>query len=360
MFKNPELKFDQKTDSFDNVTWKSPSNIALIKYWGKREFQLPQNPSISMTLRNATTTMDFSYRIHDRNDGYKLDFSFEGSQSPTFKTKIEKYFYYLKEIFPFIDQLDINLKSSNTFPHSSGIASSASSMSALAMCLCDIERKHFGTLKSENDFIKKASYVSRIGSGSASRSVIGEWGLWGKTDEIDESSDEYSIFPKIKIHPVFDEMRDAILIVSSGQKSVSSSAGHNLMNNHPYANQRFHQARKNLKELLTALGEGDFFNFARIVEHEALSLHGMMMTSNPSYLLMNPNTLIIVEKIRQYFKQNNKNLCFTLDAGPNVHLLYSKTDEKEITEFIKNDLEHLCENSVWIEDMMGFGPEKLK
>ena len=124
-------------DFHGRVGWQSPSNIALVKYWGKRGKQLPQNPSISFTLSECHTETFVSFAKAER---FGFKFLFDGKENPAFGAKIEKFLDENQAFFPFLNQLALTVESRNTFPHSSGIASSASSMSAFVMCLLDIER----------------------------------------------------------------------------------------------------------------------------------------------------------------------------------------------------------------------------
>lgn len=152
------------------VGWQSPSNIALVKYWGKRGKQLPQNPSISFTLSECRSETFVTFEKADR---FGFRFFFEGKENPAFGAKIEKFLLENQVFFPFINQLHLMVESCNTFPHSSGIASSASSMSAFVMCLLDIENQ---IVSQQFDF-QKASYFSRLASGSAARSVYPKMAL---------------------------------------------------------------------------------------------------------------------------------------------------------------------------------------
>lgn len=343
------------------VSWQSPSNIAIVKYWGKFGNQLPANPSLSFTLKNSVSNIIIKYDSKKDNKNISLNLSFEGSKNSKFESRIFKYLTSLTSIFPFLTQLHLEIKANNTFPHSAGIASSASGMSALALCLCSIEKRLSGTLQSADEFYKKASYIARLGSGSAARSIYGGFVSWGKIKELQGTSNEYGThLSKDMIHPVFKDYRDSILIVNSRQKKISSSEGHALMKDHPFAKSRIQQAKNNIKKLLSVLKEGDEENFILIAENEALSLHALMLSSNPPFLLLEPNTINIINKIQQYRKRNNKKLCFTIDAGPNVHLLYSAKIEKEIYHFIKDELLVYCENNFLIEDEIGNGPKQIK
>ncbi len=334
------------------VGWQSPSNIALVKYWGKRGKQLPKNQSISFTLSECRSETFVTFEKADR---FGFRFFFEGKETPAFGAKIEKFLLENQTFFPFINQLHLMVESCNTFPHSSGIASSASSMSAFVMCLLDIENQ---IVVKQFDF-QKASYFSRLASGSAARSVYPKMALWGATPCFEGSSDEYAVPLENDIHPVFKTYRDSILIVSGETKSVSSRAGHGLMEGNPYAPARYARANENIENLLVALKSGDMDTFINITESEALQLHALMMCSNPSFILMKPNTLCIIEAVRNFRNETQIPLCFTLDAGPNVHLLYPESEAEKVENFIKSELITYCNQGRWIADHVGDGPKKL-
>ena len=134
---------------------------------------------------------------------------------------------------------------------------------------------------------------------------------------------------QIKFILFFSNYQDVILLVDKGEKQVSSTIGHNLMHNHPYAENRFKQANENLGKMATILQNGDIESFINLVESEALTLHAMMLTSNPYFILMKPNTLEIINRIWEYRQEKNSNICFTLDAGANVtHTISSKRKRK--------------------------------
>lgn len=340
------------------VHWKSPSNIALVKYWGKYGMQFPKNASLSMTLSKANTQTSIEYYSTQKKP--TREFYFSGEENDAFASRVWKFIDSVEPVFPFIKHLNLKIETSNSFPHSAGIASSASAMSALALCLVDMEKNILGTLDNDYEFEKKASYIARLGSGSACRSIYGGYGLWGQAKSVHLDSDNKFAIPYNEgIHPFFHYLKDAILIVDDSQKEVSSSMGHSLMDDHPYSDDRVAQADHNLLELAQALKAGDQNVFIKIVENEALSLHALMMTSDPWFLLLKPNTLAILNKIRQFREKTGKFVAFTLDAGPNVHLLYSQNDEVEIQAFINNELRPLCFNQQIIFDETGGGPQKI-
>lgn len=337
--------------------WQAPSNIALVKYWGKYGHQLPKNPSISFTLSRCVTTTAVSFSPRKAKDDH-FDFLFDQKKQPDFHFKIQQFLDRIIPYFPALENHHLSISSQNSFPHSSGIASSASAMAALSMCIVDFEKQHHLDW-SETDFLQKGSFLARLGSGSAARSISGPLMIWGQSEDFPRSKDLYAITPSLDWHPIFHDYQDTVLIVDKGQKKVSSTMGHGLMNGHPFAEQRFEQAHCNLQQLKTALISGDLEQFMDLTEAEALSLHAMMMTSNPRFVLMQPNTLAILHKVWDFRNQSSLPLCFTLDAGANVHLLYPKQDRIPIMNFIKNELLSHCEHQQYIEDQVGRGAQKI-
>ena len=348
------------TESIDNgsVTWKSPSNIALIKYWGKKENQIPQNPSISFTLDACATVTTLTYKKKEvANDDFSFELFFEGKQKDDFKPKINTFLQRIHQYLPFLKDYQFTIETSNSFPHSSGIASSASGMSALALCLMSLE-KELNPAMTDEEFNQKASFLARLGSGSASRSIEGDLIVWGQHDDTIGSNDLFAIKYPYKVHEIFKNFHDTILLVDKGEKQVSSTVGHNLMHNHPFAEQRFVQAHENLTKMQSVLADGDLDQFISIVESEALTLHAMMMTSMPYFILMKPNTLEIINRIWKFRQESGTHICFTLDAGANVHILYPENEKDEVYPFIQKELVIFCQNGHHICDRIGFGAKK--
>jgi diphosphomevalonate decarboxylase len=361
-----------KTLEKGNFQWSSPSNIALVKYWGKKDNhpspkgelakQIPANPSVSFTLNNCKTITKLAFAKKDTKDTFSFDLLFEGEPKEDFKPKIQQFFERVLVYLPFLKEYHFTIDTENTFPHSSGIASSASGMAALAMNLMSLEKalsQNFGTEMTEDYFYKKASFLARLGSGSACRSVKGEIVVWGKHDHIQGSSDLFGVeFPN-KIHENFNNFQDTILLVDKGTKQVSSSLGHNLMNGHPFAERRFEQAHENLDKLISVFESGNLEEFIKIVESEALTLHAMMMTSMPYFILMKPNTLEIINAIWKFRNETKIPVCFTLDAGANVHVLYPENIKEKVLQFIKDELVGYCQNGHYICDEIGFGSQLI-
>jgi len=340
------------------VAFSAPSNIALVKYWGKKAHQIPANPSISFTLNNCKTATTLRFE-KKKSGGFSFDVFLERKLQEDFKPKIEQFFKRIELYLPFLKAYHFTIETSNTFPHSSGIASSASGMSALALCLMQIEQQLNPEI-SQAFFNKKASFLARLGSGSACRSIEGDLIVWGAHDQIEGSSDLVGVKYPYEVHQNFKNYRDTILLVDKGEKQVSSTVGHNLMHDHPFAEQRFAQAHSNMKDLITVLKSGDLKAFISIVEREALTLHAMMMSSDPYFILMKPNTLEIINKLWAFRAKTGLHICFTLDAGANVHVLFPENEANEIQEFIKTELAVHCQNRHFIEDKLGQGAQQLK
>ena len=326
-----------------------PSNIALIKYWGKYEGQIPANPSISFTLSNCKTETKMIFRSGEK---FSVKTFLAGKEETKFSEKIEKYFRNIEKYLPWILQGSFVIETENTFPHSSGIASSASGFGAIAKCLMEMDKAFSG-----KDFfdVKKASFLARLGSGSACRSVYDGLVVWGEVNEVEGSSDLYAVkYPDEEIHPIFRDFNDYVLLIHEGQKSVSSTVGHGLMNTNPYAERRFQEARENFVPMKEILKSGDLQAFMKLVEHEALTLHAMMMMSDPAFILMQTGTLQVINKVWEFRKETNLPLFFTLDAGANVHLLFPSEKKAEITNFIETELLQYTQNDGIVRDFMKF------
>ncbi len=360
-YKNPQLLADStQTASTGSFNWRSPSNLAIVKYWGKHGVQLPRNPSISFTLENAFTQTLLEYAPKtDHNENIELEFLFHKEENEPFRQKLLKFLESITDIFPFLRQFKLKIRSGNSFPHSAGIASSASAMSAVSLCLCSMEDELFGTLQDDTEFDRKASYVARLGSGSASRSIYGGMAVWGKIGAVAGSSDLYAVPYADRMHDAFKSFHDDILIVSKSEKSVSSTAGHALMEDNIYAAPRFQQAGQRMQRLLGAIQAGDVETFGEIAENEALTLHAMMMASNPSYMLMESNTIEMIKRIRAYRAETKEPVYFSLDAGPNIHLLYPEEIIHNVSPFIDSELLPLCQEGMIVRDWVGEGPEQV-
>ena len=335
------------------VSATCPSNIALIKYWGKYTNQIPANPSISYTLNhcNTQTSMEFL-----ADEPFSVQTFLAGNEEVKFAEKIEKYFKNIEQYLPWILKGKYIIKTENTFPHSSGIASSASGFGAIASCLMSLDEIFSTDNHQPSTINQKASFLARLGSGSACRSLYNGLVVWGKTDEVEGSSDLFAVkYPDEEIHPIFKNFNDWVLLIHEGEKSVSSTVGHGLMNTNPYAERRFQEARENFVPLKEILKTGNLEKFITLVEHEALTLHAMMMMSEPAFILMKTGTLEVINKLWNFRKETGRPLFFTLDAGANVHLLFPENESAEtIKNFIETELLQHTQKGGVVKDVMRF------
>jgi len=331
--------------SSQQVTSEAFSNIAFVKYWGKFARQYPLNPSISMLIPQCKTSCIIDFTLDETNPGVN-SFLFENKENELFKHRIVKYLKDIEDIYFIGNKLSLSIQTENNFPHSAGIASSAFAFAAIAKALVEIE-KHFHNIEDED---RRASILARLASGSACRSVSNsEFSIWGET-RMEVGSNDFSTSLSLG-HEQKENLGwpllDTILVVDSKQKSVSSSEGHSLMNTHLYKDVRINQAHENLRTIYSAINNGDLKTFGEIIENEALTLHALMMTSYPSFCLLHPNSLAIIELIKSFRNRTDVHLYFTIDAGPNMHLIYPEKEKAIIDKFINEELKHLTESVMW-------------
>ncbi len=336
------------------IKTEAPSNIALVKYWGKKDMQIPINASISFTLSKSTTQTQIQI-TPKQNKSLSFDFTYNLRPKKKFESKIKIFFNRVVEYCPWILNHHFKIESKNNFPHSSGIASSASSMASIAIGLVQLENQiceHHISKKEQN---LKASFLARLGSGSASRSIEGPLVIWGKSKSFKTSHNHYgiSVGQLIDVHEDFQTFCDSILIIDKNPKKISSSSGHQMMNYHPFFSGRVSQAINHISSLKEVLITGDLQRMIPIVEREALSLHGLMFSSPNYYLLMQPNTVKIINRIFDFRKSSRLPIMFSLDAGPNVHLLYPLSIKQKVVGFIKNQLLDCCIEV--LDDQVGQG-----
>lgn len=290
----------------------APSNIAVLKYWGKKDGQHPINPSLSFTLKNSKTNLNYKFKKRDDRKIQIVEFKFDKCENVSFKEKLESKIQKIMtdSIVPF--GVDLWIDTHNTFPHSAGIASSASSMAAIVKMFAEIYSIYN---------INQLSSLAREFSGSACRSISLGWNLWGETLLHSDANQDFALNINSRVHPDFHSLQDWVFVCSHKSKGVSSTDGHKLMDKHCYLENRLTNVHNRLKvffKLLEVKPSIDFFN---ILEQEALDLHALMMTSNPSVMLIEPESLILMKKITD-LRSQGLNCGYTLDAGSSVHLLF--------------------------------------
>jgi diphosphomevalonate decarboxylase len=327
----PSALISLNPDRLLEASATAPSNIAFIKYWGKKGHQLPANASLSMTLKACVTHTKL---VMNPAGELRVKLFLEGLTRPDFAVKVQRYLFSLSQSLPWLRNYDFEIHTENTFPHSSGIASSASSQAALALCL----GKVFAQLQASDLDWHLVGQLARLGSGSACRSLFAGFVSWGETSLIPGSSDLYATDINAHVHESLRMLRDTVLIVSTQTKEVSSREGHAQMQQHPFYQARLTQAQTHMSQMLSALGSGDWQVVGEIMESEALTLHALMMTSHSGYILLLPGSLEIIQLVRAFRRESGVPVYFTIDAGPNIHIIYPDTFHAKVEAFVRHEL----------------------
>lgn len=292
------------------ATAVAPANIAFIKYWGKADeaLRIPLNDSISMNLSGSYTTTTVDFSVEYANDDVSLisgDFSdkekarvIEGIMRIRNKTGITQY---------------ARVVTKNTFPKGAGAASSASGFAALTVAGFTA----VGVKLSE----KELTVFARLGSGSACRSIPDGFVVW-------QGESAYSLYP----HDYWD-LRDILVIVDSGMKKVSTTEGHKGVKTSPFWKKRNDAVSARMIRITNALKEKNFKELGEVIEEDCLDMHKVMQTQTPPLLYWNDTTKIIMDAIREWRKQGLP-VYFTIDAGPNVHLICEKKDQTHVVKYL--------------------------
>ncbi len=295
-------------------------NIALIKYWGNRdhELRLPENGSISFNLGGLYTKTTVIFESQFEAD--TLFVNGEEIQNSGLK-RVSHFLNIVRELAG--RQYYAQILSTNNFPIGAGVASSAAAFAALSLAASHA----FGLELSERDL----SRLARRGSGSACRSIPPGYVEWlpGRTDE-----DSYAFSIASSTHW---DLVDVVVIVRAKQKAVGSTAGHALAYTSPIQKARTADATRRLDIGRSAILNKDFNALAEIVEVDSNLMHAVMMTSNPILMYWEPATIKIMKSVPEW-RQEGIPVCYTLDAGPNIHLIV----RQDYVNSIKSKLENLA------------------
>lgn len=290
------------------ATAQSHPNIAFIKYWGNRDnvLRIPANGSISMNLDGLYTHTTVSFQPSLPFDELIIN----GHEITG--TGLDRVSYILDIIRGMADIHErAEVMTENNFPSGAGIASSASAFAALALA----GSKAAGLSLSEREL----SRLARRGSGSASRSIPGGFVEW-QVGTTDEDSFAFSIAPADHWKLV-----DCVAIVSASHKKTGSTEGHAIAPTSPLQAARVADAPRRLEICRNAILNRDFNSFASIVELDSDMMHAVMMTSTPALHYWKPASLAVMDAVRQW-RMEGIPVCYTVDAGPNVHVICPGTE----------------------------------
>ncbi|HVJ63845.1 MAG TPA: diphosphomevalonate decarboxylase [Bdellovibrionota bacterium] len=316
-------------------------NIAFIKYWGKRASERDEtrnigiNESVSMTLSRAQTQVEISPATGDAHEiliNRKI-------ASEADRKKILHHIERIESHFDTRLSHTLEIRSENNFPASAGIASSASAFCALTIGICAALLGKARTRELMTSGTDVLSRLARRGSGSAARSVCGGYMRW---------DGEHATTVNSKW-----QLCDTIVILSQAAKNVSSSDGHQAALTSPHFAERQRRLPERTAQLLEALAREDLSSLGEILETEALEMHHIAETSVPPVHYVSNDTRRLVAAIRAL---PERDFYFTIDAGPNLHLISHQRDQKQVAQTLHELLSRLnLKAEIW-EDALGTGP----
>lgn len=287
-------------------------NIAFIKYWGNcnPSARIPANGSISMNLGGLETRTTVQFDADLPADQLIIDRKIIEGQA------LSRVAEFLAVVRNMADVRNFaRVTSENNFPMGAGIASSAAAFAALSLAAS----RAAGLGLSE----RQLSQLARTGSGSACRSVPGGFVEW-----IVDGCDSESAARSIAL-PEHWDLVDCVTIVSQKHKATGSSEGHALAYTSPLQAARVADAPRRLEICRTAILERDFASLANIIELDSNLMHAVMLTSSPPILYWQPATLSIMQAVPSW-RTAGLPVCYTIDAGPNVHVLCPSENAEQV------------------------------
>lgn len=293
-------------------------NIALIKYWGNRDHRLnlPANNSISFNLEGLLTRTLVVFDSQLNRDRLIIN-GRERFRDPL--KRVQRILAWVREHSGIY--WNAHVISVNNFPEGVGIASSASAFAALALAASKAAGLHLDE--------RNLSRLARIGSGSAARSVPDGFVEW-RSGTGDHDSYAFTLFP-----PEYWDLWDCVAVVSTEPKPLGSQEGHLLAETSPIQWARVTDAPRRLDWCRKALKERDFESLAEVVELDSHLLHAVMQTSSPPLFYWEPTSVALMHQVRRWRKQG-WNVCYTLDAGPNVHVICTS----EVVQRLEHELQN--------------------
>ncbi len=310
----------------NTVIASANANIALIKYWGKRDefFMLPTKSSISISLDALKTTTELGFTD---SDTIRLNGTFASDES---NVKILRFLHIFRKKFAthkspqgvFLQDSFFQINSVNNFPTAAGLASSASGFAALA--------KGLNELCSLNLNVRELSILARRGSGSASRSILGGFNLWHK-GVCSQGSDSYS--EQLFKADHWPDLKIIIAVVQAKQKPISSSHAMQITAKTSKIYQDWlGTSERRIKPMLNAIANKDLETLGELAQVDCLEMHETMHTSTPTINYWTDKTIKIIELVNR-LRADGIQCYFTIDAGPNVKILtLEKYQDKILSE----------------------------
>lgn len=300
----------------------APANIALIKYMGKKEDSqnIPINPSLSYTLNHLLSNVVLETHAGKKDFWEPLDIpgALPFNLEVAAQTRFLNHLAFLKAEFNYNGSFVV--RSSNNFPQSCGLASSASSFAALTKC-ASIALSELTNVPMPS--AKVMANLSRVGSGSSCRSFFSPWAYW------DEKHVDTIDLP-------YNNLIHEVILLSHENKKISSSKAHILSKSSPRYPDRATHARENLKLLLAALNTKDWISAYEICWREFHDMHLLFTTCEEPFSYMTEQTIEVLNLLQAQWEKKGDGPIITMDAGPNIHLLY-RMDQNELAREFKQD-----------------------
>jgi len=314
----------------------SHPNIAFIKYWGNRQdnLRLPANGSISMTLGGLLTRTSVRFDPQLLADQLTLNGQPASEEA---RLRVSAHLEYIRGLSRSSGHAVV--ESQSDFPSAAGLASSASAFASLTLAACAAAALELDP--------RDHSRIARRGSGSACRSVFGGF------VEAHAGESDLDGYAQQLASPDHWDLVDWIVITSQAPKSVGSSEGHRLAATSPLQAPRVADAPRRLNLCRQAILQRDFAALASVVELDSNLMHAVMLTSQPSLLYWQPETVELMRSI-SHWREQGLSVCYTVDAGPNVHCLCLG----EQAEQVGRQLESLIPEAQLIRSGAG-GPARL-
>ena len=339
------------------TTIKSSTDIALVKYWGKKDaiLRLPENGSVSMILDGTDTITTVEFQPNLKADEITIQSEIISHDSREAK-RVIKQLDRIRNIaqekgLMKIDGVEYGdsksekplfakVVSENSFPRGTGLSASGSGMSALTFAATEA----LGLEMTEREL----SILSRQASGTACRSSCGGFVEW-KDGETSETSYSETIFPASHW-----DLRSVVAVVSEGQKRISSTEGHTTAQGSKFFAVRQKDIKHKIEKVKNAIATKDFSVLGDLIERECLEFHSILLTSNPPYITWFPGTIQIMHAV-QAMRREGIEAYFTINTGFNVHVITLPEFEDEVAE----RLEKLSLVQKILRARVGEGPKKI-
>lgn len=302
---------------------KAPANIALIKYMGKKNTHsnLPDNSSLSYTLDNLLSTVRLELITAETDCWQPLELPDAANNFPLAKAGQDRFIAHLQRLKNHFSYTgNFLIQSNNNFPYGSGLASSASSFAALTRCAVLALSELTDTALPS---VEEQAQLSRLGSGSSCRSFYSPWALW-QEDRVCGLDLPYS------------QLIHQVIVISSQEKKVSSSEAHQRVKTSSLYTTRSQRAEDRLNLLLVAFNNKDWPTIYQLCWDDFQDMHHLFSSCDQPFSYITEESTQLLNLLSALWEKNGDGPIVTMDAGPNIHLLY-RLDQAEMAQQFKKD-----------------------